>query len=495
VSGPLQVVRGRAPIVLVAPHGGRRDAERRPWGGAALKMNDLHTAALAEDLAARLDASALINASTDRNDVDLNRVTAAHDGAPAFLDALAELVADALSRHPRVTVLTVHGWNVVQPAVDIGLGAQPGAEALAGGGPCAVAPEFATTVLPRFAAALDARGIAATPGLRYPARARENLLQLFTPRYRADERAAVRRLADVADRVDALQLELSLPLRLPGPWRDAFIEASAAAFGGATTDAAVWPPWLDDVPPPDAVALEFVAPGLAGLAAIDPHGGRLLLFPDDGRLAHFTGERVGRHGADRVGPLRVTADEAGTIAVDFDGPMLSFPDTMPFVDLERGLATASAVAVRARLRFWPSHATADDACPYGAVRGHVQIGDVTHDVAGHGIRSRREVALAPRRRAGLRLADGTIVVVRGDEGVVCRNGEHRAVRSCALRHDARTARLEVETDGASVTADLRIVHRLPVVPGVAGAEPILFVACAHGDRPAGWLTVRATGGH
>ena len=59
VSVPLNVVKGRAPIVLVAPHGGRRDTERRPWGSVPLKMNDLHTAALAHDLAARLDASAL----------------------------------------------------------------------------------------------------------------------------------------------------------------------------------------------------------------------------------------------------------------------------------------------------------------------------------------------------------------------------------------------------------------------------------------------------
>jgi hypothetical protein len=495
VSVPLNVVKGRAPIVLVAPHGGRRDSERRPWGSAPLKMNDLHTAALAVDLAARLDASALVNPSVDRNDVDLNRVTAAHDGAPAFLDALGDLVAEGLAAHPRLSVLTVHGWNVVQPAVDIGLGAHPEPDTLAGGGPCAIAPAFATTTLPRFAAALAARGIVATPGLRYPARARENLLQLFTRRYCADERAAVRRLAGFAERVDALQLELSLPLRLPGPWRDAFVDACAEAFASdVTADPCAWPPWLDDAAPPEPIALEFIAPGLAGLAAIDPHGGRLLLFPDDGRLVHFTGERVGRHAPDRVGPLRMTTDDVGTVTVEFDGPMLAFPDTTPFVDLERGLATATAVGVHVRLELSPSH-TDGDPCPFGVVRGRVRVGDVGYDVTGHGIRTRREVVLAPRRRAGVRLADGTVLIVRGDDGIVCRAGAHRTVRRCALRLDGRAARLEVDAeDGMHIAADLRILHWLPVVPGAPGAEPIAFLACMDGDRPAGWLTVRAGDG-
>jgi hypothetical protein len=149
------------------------------------------------------------------------------------------------------------------------------------------------------------------------------------------------------------------------------------------------------------------------------------------------------------------------------------------------------VAVHVRLALSPSHA-GDAPCPFGVVRGRAQVGPVVYDVAGHGIRTRREVALAPRRRAGVRLADGTVVIVRGDDGIVCRAGAHRTVRRCALRLDERAARLEVDADdGPPVTADLRILHRLPVVPGVPGAEPIAFVACMDGDRPAGWLTVRA----
>jgi hypothetical protein len=48
-------------------------------------MNDLHTAELTAELAARTGASAVVNAEHDRNDVDLNRIGDAHERAPAFL--------------------------------------------------------------------------------------------------------------------------------------------------------------------------------------------------------------------------------------------------------------------------------------------------------------------------------------------------------------------------------------------------------------------------
>src|SRR5262249_34947981 len=128
-----------------------------------------------------------------------------------------------------------------------------------------------------------------------------------------------RRLARLGDRVDALQLELALPLRLPGRWRDAFVAACAQGFDGATahtTDLAA----IDRAAPAARVALEFVAPGLSGLAALDEHGGRLLLFADDGALCTFTGERVGSHAADGVAGLRLATDGAGGVALAYTGP-------------------------------------------------------------------------------------------------------------------------------------------------------------------------------
>ena len=494
MSPPLTVVRGQGCVILVAPHAGRRDVRRRPWGSAPLRMNDLHTGALTRELAARLDASAVINEAGDRNDVDLNRISQAHDAAPHFLDALAQIAEDALSRHPRLQLLTVHGWNVAQPAVDIGLGTQPSATALQGGHGTAFSETFAAEHLPRFASELAGRGIRTTPGLRYPARARENLLQLFTGRYHEDDRIAVRRLARLADRVDAIQLELGLPLRLLGPWRDEFLAACTSVFATGTTTPvrAAWPAWMAPTPDaPDRVALEFTAPGLCGLAAIDPHGGRLLLFPDDGRLYTFTGERAGVDRAHHVAGLGLQAT-AGRVDLTYDGPMLAFPDTRPFVDLEHGLAGARAVRARVALRFESSHAGTTGPCPFGRVQGRASIDGATHDVDGNGVHAERPVDMGAAPRAALRLLDGTLVITAGDEGLLCHQGRHQPLTRCALRHQDGTAQLTAHTaDGSRIDATLSIVHRLPVVPGMPGATPTLFGACGHDAGLAGWIRVRS----
>jgi hypothetical protein len=491
VSPSFAVLRGSAPIVLVAPHGGRRDPVARPWGSAPLKMNDLHTGAVTRELAARLGASALVNETSDRNDVDLNRISAAHDAAPEFLAALAGLLEDGLARHDTIAVLTVHGWNVVQPAVDIGLGVHPSAEALGGGGAGVSAP-FATGVLASLAARLHDSGIAATPGLRYPARARENLIQLFTGRHADDRRAPIRRLALASARVNAVQLELSLPLRMPGPWRDAFVAACVAAFGDrAAYDA--WPEW--DGPAAGAgarCAIEIVAPGLSGLAAIDERGARLLLFPDDGRLLTFTSERVGRHAPDGIAGLRLRATPTGTVELAYDGPMLRFPDTTPFVDLERGLAAAEPVMATVALELAPAHHDGHASCPFGTVTGEARIGETRYAIHGHGVRARREPELGLRTRVGLRLSDGTGVLSDGHDGLVCRAGVHVPIRRCAVDADGPRPHVEIEpSDGPPIAATADLVHRLPVVPGVPGAPRLLFAACRHDGGLAGWLQIRS----
>lgn len=453
-------------------------------------MNDLHTGSLTRELAARLDASVLINDGGDRNDVDLNRIGAVHDAAPHVLAALADLVEDGLARHPRVHLLTVHGWNVVQPAVDIGIGVRPSPETLRGGGESAISEEFAATTLRRLVARLDAAGIAATPGVRYPARARENLLQLFTTRHAGDPRDGVRRIARLADRVDAIQLELALPLRMPGTWRERLVGATAEALAADALHGDEWQEWHDDPSyEPESAALEFVAPGLSGLAALDPQGARLLLFTDDGRLFTFTGERAGRHAPDRVAGLRLMAD-GHALALTYGGPMLGFPDTTPFVDLERGLAGAHVVDARVALRFEPAHAEPEP-CAFGAVVGEATLDGTRHRVEGMGTQSRRETGLGARPRASLRLADGTVVVARGSDGFVCRHGEHVAVRRCLVEWSDGAAAVSVEAaDGTQITVTTPTAHRLPVVPGEPGAPGFLFASCRHQGRLAGWVAAR-----
>src|SRR5262249_24856653 len=61
----LVVVPGESALSLVAPHGGRRDTERRPWASARLRMNDLHTASLTAELAHLARAPAVINDTHD----------------------------------------------------------------------------------------------------------------------------------------------------------------------------------------------------------------------------------------------------------------------------------------------------------------------------------------------------------------------------------------------------------------------------------------------
>src|SRR5438128_2616983 len=364
------LIAGTTPLVLVAPHGGRRDARRRPWGTAPLKVNDLHTAALTAELARVTGASAIINTAADRNDVDLNRVSAAHDRAPWFLERLADVLAATLGRHGRATLLTVHGWNVVQPAVDLGLGCAPGADPFSVGPDAAVSPAFAAAAVRALVGACAGHRIAATVGARYPARARENLLQLFTPRYAGDRRSLVAALAAMAPAVDAVQLELGIPLRWPGPWRTWFVEACRQALPSLTAgerDIAGGEPAADGaasalVP----CRLQFAGVPFCGLAAVGTDGGaRLLLLPSDGGLLLFTGERAGGLAVATTGP--------GAVSLAYAGPLLRFPDTAPFLDLERGLAAARLVDADVQLTFTPAHA-GGEASEFGSVAGTVALG-------------------------------------------------------------------------------------------------------------------------
>src|SRR5262249_57909328 len=100
-----------------------------------------------EELAAATGASALTNDDLDRNDTDFNRLAAAHERSPEFLQALADLLADTLARHGRASVLTIHGWNVIQPVVDLGFGCAAGTPV---GPAAAVAHAFAAEALPPF---------------------------------------------------------------------------------------------------------------------------------------------------------------------------------------------------------------------------------------------------------------------------------------------------------------------------------------------------------
>jgi len=502
----LVVTTGTRPLVLVAPHGGRRDAARRPWTIGNLRMNDLHTAELTRELAARTGASAVINPEHDRNDVDLNRISAAHDRAPVFLERLRDVVGEVVARHGRATLLALHGWNVVQPVADVGLGCAPGEDPLVVGPRAAVTPRFAAGALPRFIDACDARGIGATVGARYPARHRENLVQLFTPRYRDDERPLVRALAALAPAVDALQLELGIALRWPGRWRDALVAACEDALpaflvppdptsrGAARADA---------VPAAVARRLQFTSADLSGLVALDRgRGGRLLLFPPEGGLLLFTGERIGLEPTAVTGALAVRETPTG-VAVRFRGPLLRFPDTTPFLDLEAGLARATLADAEVALDFEPLHGDATGNADFGVVRGVVRVDGVEHAIAAAGFtEDGPDPTTWPRVRAALRVGETAHVAFTlaldggAASGFLCADGAHVAVvggHVALAGGEAALERVEVVlelADGTRLRLAAHAIHRLPVIRA-RGAAPIRieFAACRlDGETsPAGWL--------
>jgi len=454
-------------------------------------MNDLHTASIALDLAERVGASALVNDVTDRNDVDLNRIGAAHDGAPQFLSTMAELVETAIAAHGRATLLTIHGWNVVQPAVDIGLGASPTPDALAGRGNGAVGELFATTHLPALVAALTARDVRVTPGLRYPARARENLLQLFTTRHREDPRPLVCRLVGLAPHVDALQLELALPLRLPGRWRENLVRAVVDGLGGGPVGSPIaWEPTAST--PAAPASLEFVATGMAGLVALDAHGGRCVLFPDDGSLLLFTGERVGHHPANTVAGLAVHATPA-SLVVTYAGPMLRFPHTEPFRDLEAGLSRASVVDARLRLVWERACRLPEGAdCAHGMTCGEITIDETETTVAGFGVRRCDGDAGARLPRVGLRVG-AAVLVSQPNGGVICDGERHQSVSLIDVRHDRDRGTFHVRyrtASGGSTSVAVPLRHRLPIVTGTTPPAFRLLAAGGPGAGPTGWIGVR-----
>jgi len=371
----------------------------------------------------------------------------------------------------------------------------------------AVSPAFAATGLARLLAACHAHGIVATVGARYPARNAENLLQLFTARYRDDPRATVRQLAAEAPRVDAMQLELGIPLRWPGAWRERLGAAIVASLpellaprpDAASTLLARRPTQV--VQPRAASRVEFTSARMCGLAALDggTGGGRLLLFLPGERLLLFTGDRVGRDGGEGVGPLELRTGPHGT-SVRFRAPLLEFPDNTPFLDLETGLARGHLVDADVALDYTPHAVLGGDG--FGDVTGRIVLDGVVHDIAGLGCtggsfadgpwpRVRVALRLAPDTalRATLAVRDGTAtgVLIRDDERVDVVGGT-----ATLAPGDSPLTRFALHlelADGQPLEVVAHGVHCLPVVRiQESGSLRLEFAAC-HLDgnpTPAGW---------
>lgn len=365
----LEAIEGDAPLLLIAPHGGRAGSASRST--LHPKVNDLETAAITRDLARRLGAAALINAAMDRNEIDCNRLSQLGERAPWMLDLIAERASRMVKRHGYATVLLIHGWNVIEPRIDFGLGlrAADGRLRPPAGAHVSASDRFINGPVATLSTRLKAAGIMPTFGLRYPGGASQNLLQAFTQRHAMSEIAALRRLADLAGSgaIDALQLEMSVAVRMAGSIRarglDALTEtflhagngdwrrAPAADHIGAIAVERTAPPKAvrraTGAPPspPLRVGIEFYDPRarIGGMASFDfgsgAAGARIMMLFDNCRAALFTGEgKAVRNGGNlRLGSLKLALGaQAGTLT--FRGPAVIVSDGAAYLSVENALA-------------------------------------------------------------------------------------------------------------------------------------------------------------
>jgi len=213
----------------------------------------------------------------------------------------------------------------------------------------------------------------------------------------------------------------------------------------------------------------------------------------------FTGERT-TEPPGRVAGLSITSLGNGGIGVHFRGPLLRFPDTTPFLDLERGLARAALVHAEVRLEFRPEASET-----FGAVSGQVRLDALDVAVDGPGFAETEAPSGPwPRLRAALRLSARErlhLTVGLGNasaRGVLHRGAER--IQVVAARADLAPSEAPLDrfvldidlADGTHLRLVAAAVHRLPVVR-VRGATAIRveFAACRleGAAEPAGWCEV------
>ncbi|MEW6270704.1 MAG: hypothetical protein AB1689_15585, partial [Thermodesulfobacteriota bacterium] len=202
---------GRGRVLVVVPHGGLCERDLlEPCGDGTLRGNDLHTGEVARLLAQRLDASLIENLAVDRNELDLNRIDEVAARAPWFFDLLQAELERILARHETAEVLFVHGWHVVQPSCDVGIGARLGSAADASrlASRLTASPSYVASTLDTLRRVGERDGIRTTFGERWPAAHPNNVMQLFRRAPRTSNGSGPAALAALAasGRTHAVQL-------------------------------------------------------------------------------------------------------------------------------------------------------------------------------------------------------------------------------------------------------------------------------------------------
>jgi hypothetical protein len=277
-------------------------------------------------------------------------------------------------------------------------------------------------------------------GERYPASHRNNVLQLFR---RDGTRScdAAPRLCEWAagDRLNAVQLELGVPLRWPGPLRQAFTQALTETFAPEDRAAgnhrrgrarAVVPTdernagTTPHVGAHEGSASHSKSPSSTMLLAYDVRaqlgfmsgvsmqpdgrlGGRLLIFSHTQTMALFTGEDAAPRGTVIGGPVFATHD--GGTDLSFSGNVLEVRDAAAYVRLEHAFMQSRLIDADLKLSFTPTH---DDA--FGRIHGTVRLDGTTHHVDTFGF---RDVPIFLRRAAVAATRCSVAVSFRGELGL------------------------------------------------------------------------------
>lgn len=487
---------GTRPVVLVAPHGGERTRDIRRGDG----MNDLYTAELCHELARRLDAYAVVNEGLDRNDVDLNRISAVVDRAPEMLSVLRDAVTRA-GADVTVTplVLFVHGWNISSLACDIGIGLRETDGVLRGTHATVSAPTLHTFV-ETLRGALAEHGLDGFIGHRYPASGRDNATQLFSGRHTGHDHCDVDYLSRLAlaGRADAVQLELSIPLRWPGEYRslwlaavesavDHYLAAGTARHSAAGDgDGEVSRGWVSPTTPLRSSAKREGTPAqpsrgesvqavladggglFMGVEATSPAAltARVCIARPGGDLALFVCEAPWRGGLERF--LAGGLDWRPGGSVRYAGPAVLYDTHEAFIDLEGSLRSARVVDMEV---FIPALAP-----PGNAVRtdAYVRVNETIVEIAPLLVRrggGRFAGERGTRARVVLAARDGNPVAIEDRDGAAAALGleESHARLAGSIAFAPDDGRLSVRSDELGAEVHGVVTVRVPVYrPAPAG---------------------------
>jgi hypothetical protein len=289
------------------------------------------------------------------------------------------------------------------------------------------------------------------------------LLQLFGRRVRTAPSAPVERFFEwtTKGRVQAVQLELGMPLRWPGRQREQFLAAARGAFSPESAPSRLRVTLRPSTThsPVAPIALQFYdcysGIGLLSTVSVTKNGtlnSRLLLL--DGRgVAIFLGEDPDGSGTEHDGPrFSRNGDE---LKLAFDGWLLGLDDPRLYVDVEHAFAASRIVRGRVEISMRPLGSPR-----YGQIAGRVEIGGHEKEIRAFGFADVSLMRPAEVNRSDVSLSasfgeEGAYLIRAGSAGYratrITANGEEqlglRAVRVDLAADRSTPRRFAIEIDG------------------------------------------------